>query len=399
MSVVTSLLDRTGWEVTPFGRLTRRSKEAGRPDFAPLSVFLDAGVVPRSDREDNHNRLGADLSNYLVVRPDDIVFNKLRTWQGGLGVSKHTGIVSPAYFVCRPNEAIDARYYHYLLRSSVYLAELTRLSKFMPPSQFDIGWEDLRDLPVPQPPLAEQRAIADYLDAETARIDALIAKKQQLIHLLEERIVALIDETCVGRDITLRRAIERFVDYRGATPDKTSDGVPLLTATHIKSGSIDHSLEPVFLHHETYESWMRRGFPRRGDVLLTMEAPLGEVAQIDSEQVALAQRLMLLKPLRELCEPDYLAYAFRSTVMQERLRSHATGSTALGIKADRLKGLPLPLPGLTQQSEAVGVLRRAEEVKSSSVACLQDQVDLLAERRQALITATVTGEFLVPGAA
>ncbi len=55
------------------------------------------------------------MSSYLVVRPGDIVFNKLRTWQGGLGVSRYTGVVSPAYFVCRPQESVDPRYYHYLL--------------------------------------------------------------------------------------------------------------------------------------------------------------------------------------------------------------------------------------------------------------------------------------------
>jgi hypothetical protein len=81
-----------------------------------------------------------------VVRPGDVVFNKLRTWQGGLGVSRHLGVVSPAYYVCRPVPDIDSRYYHYLLRSAIYLAELTRLSKFMPPSQFDIAWDDLKTL-------------------------------------------------------------------------------------------------------------------------------------------------------------------------------------------------------------------------------------------------------------
>ena len=211
MSIALSFLpDR--WAAVPFGRLTSRSKEAGRPDLQPLSVFLGDGVVPRASRNDNHNRLGADMSNYLVVRPGDIVFNKLRTWQGGLGVSRFEGVVSPAYYVCRPNEEIDSRYYHYLLRSAAYLAELTRVSKFMPPSQFDIAWDDLKALSVPQPSLEEQRAIADFLEVETARIDSLIDKKQQLIHLLEERILSLVDlsfaPSPIGRTTRLARLAE-----------------------------------------------------------------------------------------------------------------------------------------------------------------------------------------------
>ena len=77
------------WRVRRFGRLVARVQEVGRSILQPLSVFLDQGVVPHSTRDDNYNRLGADLSRYLVVKPGDIVFKKLRTWQGGLGVSKY----------------------------------------------------------------------------------------------------------------------------------------------------------------------------------------------------------------------------------------------------------------------------------------------------------------------
>ena len=136
MSILASVSWPTAWSRLPFGRLVDRSRESGMPDLEPLSVFLDEGVVPRVSREDNYNRLGADLSSYLVVRQGDVVFNKLRTWQGGIGVSAHQGIVSPAYFVCRPRSGVIPRFLHYVLRSDVYLQELTRISKWMPPAQF-----------------------------------------------------------------------------------------------------------------------------------------------------------------------------------------------------------------------------------------------------------------------
>ncbi len=248
-------------------------------------------------------------------------------------------------------------------------------------------------------PIEGQRAIADYLEAETARIDALIAKKQRLILLLEERLQREIDVRCSGDDVTLRRVVRKFVDYRGATPEKTDAGIPLITATHVKNGRLDHSLDPVFVCDSTYATWMRRGFPSRGDVLLTMEAPLGEVAQVDEEKVALAQRLMLIKTLDDRCSPHYLALALRTSKMQDRLRSHSTGSTASGIKADRLKGLPVPILPRSDQDEAVRVVRLLEERSSSMIGRLEHQLVLLVERRQALITAAVTGEFKVPGAA
>jgi type I restriction enzyme S subunit len=114
------------WRVRWFGRLVDRVQEVGRSDLQPLSVFLDQGVVPRLIRADNYNRSGADLSKYPVVKPGDIVFNKLRTWQGGLGVSKYEGIVSPAYYVCRPRQGVEPRFLHYLLHSVTYFQRLRR---------------------------------------------------------------------------------------------------------------------------------------------------------------------------------------------------------------------------------------------------------------------------------
>jgi type I restriction enzyme S subunit len=126
-------------------------------------VYLGAGVVKRADRDDNLNALGSDLDKYLHVLPGDLVFNKLRTWQGGLGASKYEGIVSPAYYVLRPREVLVSEYAHYLLTSRPYLAELTRLSKFMPPSQFDITWDALKRVPMLVPPIEEQRRIVSSL--------------------------------------------------------------------------------------------------------------------------------------------------------------------------------------------------------------------------------------------
>ena len=222
-SVLDTVITPPEWRPVPFGRLVERRKEACRPDLPPLSVFLDEGVVPRSSRQDNFNRLGSDLSKYLVVQPGDVVFNKLRTWQGGLGTSRYEGIVSPAYFVCRPVRGVVPKFLHYLLRSTTYLAELTRISKFMPPSQFDISWDDLRLVPILIPEVRTQRAIADYLDTETARIDTLISKKRHLIDLLAERRTALITQTVTRGLNPSPRLRPSSIDWLGDIPPRHRD--------------------------------------------------------------------------------------------------------------------------------------------------------------------------------
>jgi type I restriction enzyme S subunit len=176
---MTTVLDEfkvaNGWAEVPFRAVAKKVSESGFPELESLSVFLDAGVVPRSSREDNHNQLGESLEKYQRVLPNDLVFNKLRTWQGGFGISNYEGIVSPAYIIARLDRSvIEPRFLGYLLKSKPYLSELTRLSKWMPPTQFDISWESIRELKLRIPPLQAQRKIADYLDAQIGTTNTLI---------------------------------------------------------------------------------------------------------------------------------------------------------------------------------------------------------------------------------
>jgi type I restriction enzyme, S subunit len=138
----------------------------------------------------------------------------------------------------------------------------------MPPSQFDIPWDDLRTLPVLLPPEEKQGLIARFLDRKTGAIDALISKKERLIDLLQEKRQALItqavtkglDPTVPMRDsgtewlgeipahwqvLSLRRVVCRFIDYRGRTPKKVDHGVPLITAGAVRDGRINHCRAPV----------------------------------------------------------------------------------------------------------------------------------------------------------
>jgi type I restriction enzyme S subunit len=175
-----------GWREVPFKGIAEKVSESGFPNLESLSVFLDAGVVPRSSREDNHNQLGESLDKYQRVLPNDLVFNKLRTWQGGFGISSYEGIVSPAYIIARPNlKLIEPRFLGYLLKSRPYLTELTRLSKWMPPTQFDISWESIRDLKLRIPPIEEQKKIADYLDEQINLVNRTIDAKIRVLELNE----------------------------------------------------------------------------------------------------------------------------------------------------------------------------------------------------------------------
>ena len=173
------------------------------------------------------------------------------------------------------------------------------------------------------------------------------------------------------KEYKLENVIERFIDYRGKTPSKTDFGIPLITAKIVKSGKI---LEPnEFIAVEDYESWMTRGYPEINDVILTTEAPLGEVALLKNKHVALAQRIITLRGKKELCDNVFLKYYFQSPIGQHSLNARAQGTTVEGIKSSELKKIDISLPRIeVQQSIA------------SALISLDNKIDLLHRQNKTL---------------
>ncbi len=182
------------WGVNSLRACAELSTARNRPDLPVLSVYREFGVIPKDSRDDNHNATSLDTSNYKVVRPGDLAVNKMKAWQGSLGVSEHLGIVSPAYITCRVNqEKVNGRYLHYLLRSKPLIGALDSLSYGVRVGQWDMRFEDFKRIAITYPPKPEQDRIVAFLDQKTAEIDALIAKKQRQIELLDEQKAILIN--------------------------------------------------------------------------------------------------------------------------------------------------------------------------------------------------------------
>ncbi|WP_176797927.1 restriction endonuclease subunit S [Actinopolyspora mzabensis] len=293
---------------------------------------------------------------------------------------------------------IDSRFLNYVF-TSTYKMGLTESSIKQATGIQNLDTRAFFDNEWAWPPLKEQRHIADFLDSETAKLDQISMRSIRISYLLAARKAAFMDmcfQAGIGEfldTLPLRRVVERWIDYRGATPEKTVSGIPLVTAKNIKSGSIDLDASREYVAEEDYNVWMRRGLLSHGDVLLTTEAPLGEVALVEDTKVALAQRVILLRADRRYCSPEWIYWWLRSPRGQFELALRATGSTALGIKADRLRGVPIPMTDGTDSAERVRKLQQDVTELDALERKLERQRLLLTERRQALITAAVTGEI------
>ncbi|SRR6266481_108048 len=147
--------------------------------------------------------------------------------------------------------------------------------------------------------------------------------------------------------LAMEDCMSAIIDYRGKSPEKTKHGIPLITAKIVKRGRIEKADE--FIAVEDYDEWMRRGIPTEGDVVMTTEAPLGEIAQLDGRKVALAQRLITLRGKPNLVENRYLKFVMQSEFVQNQLKARATGTTVLGIRQSELRKVLLPIPSIGEQ--------------------------------------------------
>ncbi|WP_326745321.1 restriction endonuclease subunit S [Streptomyces sp. NBC_01760] len=186
-------------DTQPIWSVMRPIKDQNHPAEEVLSVYRDYGVIPKASRDDNHNRTPENLTTYQLVEPGDVVINKMKAWQGSLGVSAYRGIVSPDYQVACPDSGVNSRYLHSVLRSRFMIPQYKVHSTGVRPSQWRLYWAEFANLHIPVPTANEQKRIADHLDEVTGRVDQMLAKVTDLKNLLLKRRAALITDVVTGR--------------------------------------------------------------------------------------------------------------------------------------------------------------------------------------------------------
>ncbi|MGV4929303.1 restriction endonuclease subunit S [Streptomyces sp. BHT-5-2] len=388
-----------------------------------LSVSHLTGITPRSEK--NVTMTAAEsLDGYRLVEAGDLVINTMWAWMGALGVSKQAGIVSPAYGVYRPrpNAAFCPGFYDYLYRSTPYVMEMTRLSRGIWSSRLRIYPDVFLSMAIPVPPLEEQRAIADYLDRETSRIDTLIEEQQRLIEMLRERRFALrVSVALHGTAQT--EEVESPLPWAKKLPAHWRV-VPLTSVAELESGHTpsrsredwwqDCHIPWVSLHdvgmirgvkylHDTAQRISDAGIanssarllPAR-TVVLSRDATVGRTA-IMGVPMATSQHFAAWVCGPDL-DPEYLWVLFEDA-MQPFFDSFQNGSTIRTIGMGDLKAFRIPLPPLDEQRRIVECL----DEETSKIDMLIEEaarfIELSKERRSALITAAVTGQIDVREAA
>lgn len=190
------------WAVLPNRALFDEVKVRDCPDEEMLSVTIRGGVLRQvelladSSQKDSSN---VDRSSYKLVQAGDIVYNKMRAWQGAIGASDHRGIVSPAYIIQRSRAGGQPRYFHRLFRTPAFAGEAERWSYGITSDMWSLRPEHFRLIHACLPPLVEQDAIVRFIDHVDRRIRRYIRAKRKLIRLLEEQKQAIINQAVTGQ--------------------------------------------------------------------------------------------------------------------------------------------------------------------------------------------------------
>ena len=415
------------WDVLPNRVLFGEVKERDHPEEPMLSVTITKGVIRQrallanSSKKDSSNQ---DKSAYKLVRLGDIAYNKMRAWQGAIGVSDYQGIVSPAYVVERPRKGTSSRYLHYLLRTPAFAKEAERWSYGITSDMWSLRPEHFKMIYGCLPPLHEQTAIVRYLDHVDRRIRRYIRAKQKLITLLEEQKQALIHQIVTrGLDPNVRLR-PSGVEWLGDVPahweihqlgrvGRFFKGVGGTKEDEVPSGVPCVRYGDLYMQHQYFirESRSRVSEQRAvdytpiqyGDVLF---AGSGEtIEEIGKSAVNLISRhaccggdVIIFRSQIEV-DASFLGYATDCPQAAHQKSRMGRGVTVMHIYGDELKYVWVAIPPLHEQAASGRYLDKTTADVDTAIDRARRQIELLREYRPRLIADVVTGKLDVREAA
>ena len=409
------------WEITRIKELMQNVSEKNHPDATVLSLYREYGVLPKDSRDDNHNVTSLDTASYKFVRIGELVINKMKAWQGSFGVSEYEGIVSPAYYVCRfTSDKINAKYFHYLIRCKAYVQEFERLSTGMRIGQWDLGIDDFMCTPAIIPPVAEQSAIAAYLDDQCAKIDTLISEAKTSIEEYKQWKASLIYEAVTkGLDpsVDMKDSGNRWMGYipKGwhicktlyilsmaitdgphTTPELFDTGVPFISAEAIScgNGGIDFSHMRGYISEEFYKECCKKYIPQRNDIyMIKSGATTGRVSMVETdERFTIWSPLAVFRTNSNKMLHRYLFYFLQSDAYQKQVELGWTYGTQQNIGMRTLEQLKLCVPPMNTQIQIAEYLDNNCTAINSLIDSKINLIDDLEEYKKALIFEVVTGK-------
>ncbi|EEK4152460.1 MULTISPECIES: restriction endonuclease subunit S [Escherichia] len=404
------------WDLVKLGSCLSPVSVKNCPELPLLSITREQGVIERDvdNQESNHNFIPDDLSGYKKLEKGQFGMNKMKAWQGSYGVSKFTGIVSPAYFIFDFTKAINPEFFNWAIRSKLYVSFFGSASDGVRIGQWDLSKARMKVIPFVLPSEEEQSLIANFLDKKTALIDEAISIKEQQISLLKERKQIIIQQAVTqGLDPNVPMK-DSGVDWIGKVPAHWEVKKMKFIFDSIQTGTTPVTSEPKYFDGDVdwynpkdlnagyldksektiSELAIKHGqakiFPGDSVLIVGIGATCGKTAYLKSSS-AFNQQITGFSSRHENAEFMYYLISMYSSVMLKV----ANYTTLPILNNEFFKHFLLPCPSKIEQDRIVGFLR-IETLKFEKTIEIQlQQIERLKEYKTTLINSAVTGKIKI----
>lgn len=365
--------------------------------FLPMNG-LGIGGQPVSGQEER--ALSEVYRGYTYFADGDVLLAKITPCfeNGKLGtvteLKNKVGFGSSEFMVLRPGPKVSAQYLAlYLSQDEFRERGAKAMTGAVGHKRVPKEW--VQNFRIPLPPLVEQQRIVARLNSAFEGISAAIAiaerngsQAKSLLELVRDRM--FVSDGAWHR---IEHVCEAIVDC----PNRTAPTVEgptafkMIRTTNVRNGQINLA-STRYVAEATYQRWTRRQVPQRGDVLLTREAPMGEVGLIDfDDQVFLGQRIVSYRVNEGRMKPRFLLHVLQTKALQDQIREKASGSTVQHMRVPDTKTLLVPCPPPVQQSEIVATYESIKRELESLQEINRSKLRSLAELKQALLARAFSG--------
>jgi len=386
------------WAVLPNRAVFREVNERDHPEEQMLSVTITKGVILQkallegSSKKDGSNQ---DKSAYKLVCPGDLAYNKMRAWQGALGMSDLRGIVSPAYVVVRLRENNCARYFHYLFRTPQFAKEAERWSYGITSDMWSLRPEHFKMIYCSLPPKEEQAAIVRFLDHVDRRVRRFIAAKRRLIDLLNEQKQAVIQRAVTrGLDPNIRLK-PSGIESLGNVPGHWEIGrlgrfITLQRGVDITKEQQVQGRIPV-VSSGGISSFHNQFTSRGPGVIVGRKGTVGSVYFLDGNYWAHDTTLWVKEFGGN--DPKFVYHLLKRL----DLKRFDTGSANPTLNRNVVHPERVAFPPVDEQRAIACFLDQRSHTIDSLSRCLSRHIDLIREYQTGLIADVVTGKLDVRG--
>lgn len=414
----------TNWFNDRLGTILEPMSKKGNADKPLLSITREKGVILRDveDDSENHNFIPDDLSNYKLIEAGQFGMNKMKAWQGSYGVSSHTGIVSPAYYVFKFIKPIYPEFFHWAIRSKTYISFFGSASDGVRIGQWDLSKDRMKNIPFVFPDFDSQKKIVEFIKDKAEQIDQAIAIKEQQIALLNERKQIVIQKAVMqglNPNVAMK---DSGVEWIGQIPEHwhlkklkylaqveggfafssdsfKDEGVQLLKISNLYMNTLSLERQPTFLDEKylnTHSKWV----VSKGDILMSLTGTLGKkdygfaILLEDDSKFFLNQRVGKISFNTDI-DKFFILNQLQSDVFLDQIYQLPSGTKQANLSNEHIENAYLIIPNSNEQKQIANFIAELVQATQILIENTLKEIAVLKEYKTTLINDAVTGKIKV----